>query len=283
MAISERFREAKRSGQNFASDCPRSLTTHANQSSLLRSQCSSLWAIGRGAIGGYAMTSGAILGGAIFSGAILGGAIVSLTAVTPSQAQQIVPLPPPPTVSVPGVTSSTINSTPFPGGETVFLAPINRSGTVGQYTVYVNGDSPYLLQQVRSIEPNASVQRYQGQTVIQAGTFDNEASARRQIAALNSQGILAELATANATLSAPQANVTTTSPYVVVIPGGRDELASLADRAVRMGIRQEAIQEKGSPLGPHLEIGPFAQHSDAKKISQFLNGGGLDARVYYNR
>ncbi|PSB25504.1 hypothetical protein C7B82_23050 [Stenomitos frigidus ULC18] len=215
----------------------------------------------------------------------LGGcAIVSFMGLSPSQAQQIVPLPPPPTVSVPGLTNGySSNSTPLPGGETVFVAPINRQGVAAQYVVYVNGDSPYLLQQVRSIEPNAVVQQYQGQTVIQAGTFDNEASARRQIAALNSQGIMAELGTINAASNVLSPNVATTSRYVVVIPGGRDELASLADRAIRMGIRQEAIQEKGAPLGPHLEIGPFAQHSDAKKISQFLNGGGLDARVYYNR
>lgn len=211
-------------------------------------------------------------------------AIVSLTTATASKAQQIVPLPPPPTVSVPGLTTAPlINSTPLPGGETVFLAPVNRQGTTtGQYTVYVNGDSPYLLQQVRSIEPTASVQRYQGQAVIQAGTFDNEASARRQIAALNAQGIMAELATTNAAVNATPPTAPT-SRYVVIVPGSQNELASLADRAVRMGIRQEAIQEKSAPLGPHLEIGPFAQQSDAKKISQFLNGGGLDSLVYYSR
>jgi hypothetical protein len=219
------------------------------------------------------------------SGLVGSWAIVTFTTATASQAQQVVPLPPPPTVSVPGLTTASplTNSTPLPGGETVFLAPINRQGApLGQYTVYVNGDSPYLLQQVRSIEPAASVQRYQGQTVIQAGTFDNEASARRQIAALNAQGMMAELATNNATVNTTPATATT-SRYVVVVPGGQNELASLTARAIRMGIRQEAIQEKSAPLGPHLEIGPFAQHSDAKKISQFLNGGGLDSLVYYSR
>ena len=262
MATGEQSRDAKRSSmQDSSSACLRSLAVHLYQRLFLRSGLAGGWAIG-------------------------GWAIVSLTTVTPSQAQQLVPLPPPPTVSVPGLTTApyATNSTPLPGGETVFLAPVNRSGaTVEQYTVYVNGDSPYLLQQVRSLEPTASVQRYQGQTVIQAGTFDNEASARRQIAALNSQGIMAEMATTSGLMTATSSNTATTSRYVVVIPGGRDELASLVDRAIRMGIRQEAIQEKGAPLGPHLEIGPFAQHSDAKKISQFLNGGGLDARVYYNR
>lgn len=216
--------------------------------------------------------------------AMSGWAIASFM-IVPAEAQQVVPLPPPPTVSVPGLTPSSnfTNSTPLPGSETVFLAPVNRQVTpLNQYTVYVNGDSPYLLQQVRAIEPAASVQRYQGQAVIQAGTFDNETSARRQIATLNAQGIMATLATNTAVNSAPS-SAASTSRYVVVIPGNQNELPGLADRVIRMGIRQEAIQEKSAPLGPHLEIGPFAQHSDAKKISQFLNGGGLDSQVYYNR
>lgn len=209
-------------------------------------------------------------------------AIVALISTTASDAQQVVPLPPPPTVSVPGLAAPLTNATPTSEGETVFLAPVNRQGTVGQYMVYVNGDSPYLLQQVRAIEPTASIQRYQGQSVIQAGTFENEASAKRQIAALNAQGLMAGLMTTTAANAIPS-NLATTSRYLVVIPGGQSELSALADRAIRMGIRQEAIQQKNTPLGPHLEIGPFGQHSDAKKISQFLNGGGFDARVYYSR
>ena len=109
------------------------------------------------------------------SGFVGSGAIAALLAAAAVQAQQIVPLPPPPNVSAPGLTSTTAfpNST-SPGGETIFLAPINRQGAVGRYTVYVNGDSPYLLDQVRTIEPAASIQRYRGQAVIQAGSFDTE-------------------------------------------------------------------------------------------------------------
>ncbi|HEY9656091.1 MAG TPA: hypothetical protein V6C50_11430 [Crinalium sp.] len=64
-------------------------------------------------------------------------AIVSLTTAAVGQAQQVVPLPPPPTVSVPALTNAPLstNSTATPGGETVFLAPINRPSASGQYTV----------------------------------------------------------------------------------------------------------------------------------------------------
>ncbi len=211
-------------------------------------------------------------------------AIVSLTTAAVGQAQQVVPLPPPPTVSVPALTNAPLStSTATPGGETVFLAPINRQGASGQYTVYVNGDSSYLLQQVQAIEPTASIQRYQGQAIIQARTFDDETSARRLIAALNAKGIIAEMTMGNAEMPAAPSRVVTTSRYLVVVPASREELPALAERVIRMGIRQEAIQEKNAPLGPHLEIGPFAQHSDAKQISQFLNGGGFDSRVYYSR
>lgn len=216
---------------------------------------------------------------------VSGWAIVSLMTAAAGQAQQVVPLPPPPTVSVPALTTvpSFTNSTSLPGGETVFLAPMNPQGGIGQYMVYVNGSSPYLLQQVQVIEPTASMQRYQGQAIIQAGTFDNETGARQQIAALNARGIMAEIATSSQDVATATSNAVTTSRYLVVVPGSREELPALVDRAIRMGIRQEAIQEKNAPLGPHLEIGPFAQHSDAKKISQFLNGGGFDSRVYYSR
>ncbi|MGA7936179.1 MAG: hypothetical protein WCA35_21680, partial [Kovacikia sp.] len=78
-------------------------------------------------------------------------------------------------------------------------------------------------------------------------------------------------------------NITRSSPYKVIIPGGRDELPTLTQRAMRLGIRQDAIQQKDSPLGPHLEIGPFSEYKEAKDVSNYLSGSGLDSRVYFNR
>ena len=54
------------------------------------------------------------------------------------------------------------------------------SGTVGvspassgqQYVVYVNGNSPLLLEQVRQIEPGAFVNTLDGRSVIQVGRFN---------------------------------------------------------------------------------------------------------------
>ncbi len=190
---------------------------------------------------------------------------VSVPATLPT-----VPLPPPPDAAP-----------PLPE-ETVFQAPQDlRQPTAGRYLVYVNGDSPYLLQQVQTVEPDAFVQQYQGRQVIQVGLFSNEENARRQVDALREGGVMAEVSYNNSTYLPP--TNTKTSNYTVVVPGSREELTALTQRAIRLGVRQEAIQPKDAPLGPHLSIGPFVTYGEAKEVSRYLNGGGLDARVHYSR
>jgi hypothetical protein len=160
----------------------------------------------------------------------------------------------------------------------------------------VNGDSPYLLQQVQAVAPQAFVQQYQGKPVIQVGTFNDEANARRQVEALQEQGIMATLAT-NSLSASPwssppggggqpglgQAGASRTSPYLVVIPGNKGSLSSLAQQTTRLGVRQDAIQMRDVPLGPHLAIGPFANYNEAREVSNYLRKSGMDARVFYNQ
>lgn len=200
-----------------------------------------------------------------------------ILASTASHAQSVVEsLPPPPSVTVPDLQPLAVPSTPFPvQEERVFQAPVNSRGMADRYLVYVNGDSPYLLQQVRYVEPGATIQYHQGQRVIHVGTYDDKIIARQRVTALNMQGIGAEIA-ANE-LVPP--NVTKTNRYTVVVPASRDSLSALAAQAVQMGIRQWAIQQKDAPLGPHLEIGPFATYNEAKEVNHYLRRGGLDARV----
>jgi hypothetical protein len=274
---------------------------------------------------------------------------------------------PPPVVPIPQTTSP--GSAPAYPGETVFQAPNNvQRGASGRYMVFVNGGSPYLLQQVQTVEPKAFIQQYQGRQVIQVGTFGDETNARRQIEALRGQGVVAELAAmptssypylpsnvasspnayaqsgagvpnsyppsgavdsnssypTSGVMSAPGSyppsgansyspsggatnsfnsfpppppptgdastyyppggsNITKSSPYLVIVPGSRDELPVLTQRAMGLGIRQDAIQQKDSPLGPHLEIGPFSVYKEAKDVSNYLSGSGLDSRVYFSR
>jgi hypothetical protein len=219
-------------------------------------------------------------------GVVATWAIAVLVFPSTVHAQAVVDrLPPPPSVSVPDLQPLTVPSAPFPiqslpiQEERVFQAPINPRASGSRYLVYVNGDSPYLLQQVRYLEPGATVQYYRGRRVIQVGTYNDEITARQRVTALNMQGIGAEL-TAN-DLNPP--SLTRTNHYAVIIPASRDSLSTMAEQAVQMGIRQWAIQQKDAPLGPHLEIGPFATYNEAKEVHHYLRRGGLDARVDYIR
>ena len=94
-------------------------------------------------------------------------------------------LPPPPTV---------------PFGEVVpTAAPLPTTATAAAptpqltYLVYVNGNSPLILQQVQAIEPTAQLYQYEGRTVIQVGQFPTEAQAQAQVQQLEARGIGASL------------------------------------------------------------------------------------------
>lgn len=185
-------------------------------------------------------------------------------------------IPPPPPVPVPQAPSAS----PSLPREAIFQAPVDSQRSAASYVVYVNGDSPYLLQQVQTIESGAFVQQYQGRSVIQVGTYSDEATARQRIEALRMQGITAELGYNN--VSYPP-TASQSSPYLIVIPGAQAELPNLLQQAIRLGIRQEAMQMKDAPRGWHLEIGPFKDYNEAKEVDQYLRRGGMDSRVFYSR
>ncbi|MBD2019653.1 hypothetical protein H6F43_05560 [Leptolyngbya sp. FACHB-36] len=215
------------------------------------------------------------------------------TAGRSQSAPELLPPPPPslpgasanpgidPTAPIPTAPLSPLPQTPLAPTpqETVFQAPIDFQRAVpGKYLVYVNGDSSYLLQQVQTVEPRAFIQTYQGRRVIQVGTFNEETNAQRQVTALAAQGIRAETRAANSA-----ANPMPINRYLIVVPGSRNELPQLADQAIRLGVRQDAIQPKEAPLGPHLEIGPFPGRGEAETVSRYLRRSGMDSRVYYSR
>lgn len=67
--------------------------------------------------------------------------------------------------------------------------PENRSDQIDAYLVYVNGDSPLMLNQVQAVEPAALYRDHEGRTVIQVGVFQNESIAKEQLEQLEAQGI----------------------------------------------------------------------------------------------
>ncbi len=78
--------------------------------------------------------------------------------------------------------------------EPVDVVPTAPADSAQRYRVLINSDSPFLLEQVRRVEPAAAFERYQGQSVILAGQFAQLAPAQQQVEALADQGIGAEIA-----------------------------------------------------------------------------------------
>ncbi|MDF0555221.1 hypothetical protein [Kamptonema sp. UHCC 0994] len=70
--------------------------------------------------------------------------------------------------------------------------PDNRIPT-GRYVVYVNGDSPLLLQFVQQVEPAATVLLYKERRVIEAGSFFDESSAQLRVLQLRTIGVEAQI------------------------------------------------------------------------------------------
>jgi len=69
----------------------------------------------------------------------------------------------------------------------------NNTILIGRYIVYINGDSPLLLQFVQQVEPTATILLYKQRRVIAAGNFFDEFSAQQRILQLQSIGIKAEV------------------------------------------------------------------------------------------
>ncbi|MBF2034493.1 MAG: hypothetical protein IGR92_03195 [Leptolyngbyaceae cyanobacterium T60_A2020_046] len=98
--------------------------------------------------------------------------------------------------------------TPLPPG-TAYNRPTGQ-----QYLVYVNGNNPLLLDQVRQIEPGAFVNVIDGRSVIQAGRFNAWENAQRRVDELAILGIGARVQE-SAAVSVPFASAppATTSSY----------------------------------------------------------------------
>jgi hypothetical protein len=146
-------------------------------------------------------------------------------------AQQVVDglPPPPPAVGIP----------PVPGPA--------QAASENVYLVYVNGDSPLLLDQVRRVTDTAMVQSYQGQQVIQAGVFEEPTSAQQQAAALEAQGILAEVAPVPAAWFAPALPAQTAALPPTPLPPPELVPVTVAPREIEFGRSPEVA---AAPIAP---------------------------------
>ncbi|MBW4441541.1 MAG: hypothetical protein KME10_09970 [Plectolyngbya sp. WJT66-NPBG17] len=210
-----------------------------------------------------------------------------------AQAQRLPP--PPPTVPItpaPSAPLPTVPVAPAPidgvqnPNDRIYTAPRTnpilspRQPASEGFRVFVDSDSPFLLQQVRSIQPDAFIQNFAGRRVIQAGLFNDELKARQQVSRLAAQGIDAQV-----TGRSPQFDFGDAARgYYAVIPGNPREVQDYRDRAIRIGVSQSLVQIRDRPRGLHLAVGPFSNRREADQVVQYLRDrGSLDARLFYDR
>lgn len=256
----------------------------------------------------------------------------SLIHLAPSYAQQNLPqprifdeLPPPssfpspssiptfnvPTSPSPPVPSNTLPNPMPPEREFNFQAPPapipSREPTVTSnlYRVDIDGNSPFVLSQVRQIEPQAFVRQAEG--VIQAGVFTNAYNAESRVRVLAQQGIRAKVIPIRGDTEAGfREPITPFTPrtdagfedserlfsrslpdnvasrgYFVVIPGDRRNLPNLAAEVIQLGVSESAVNQREAPRGSHLAIGPFDYRKEADQWSNYFRSLGMDARVYF--
>ncbi|NDJ18444.1 SPOR domain-containing protein [Myxacorys almedinensis] len=238
-----------------------------------------------GTVGGSGRLAMIAVAGVVYTGLAMGLATVDIATQRPAAAQQTLPPPPslPPLEPSDGFSTPPQNTFPVPG-ERIYTPPTGGfvQPIAGQYRVYVASDSPYLLEQIRTIEPGAFLQTIGGRRVIQTGTFNSEANARQQVASLASRGVRAEITTLSGGQIPPEGGQSP-SGYYAIVPGSERELPLLRDRAIQLGVAQDAIRLRDRPIGFHMAVGPYATRRDAEIVQQFLRDRQFDARVFYDR
>jgi hypothetical protein len=181
------------------------------------------------------------------------------------------------------------------------VMPAVSSAEMG-YRVVVDSADPYVLEQVKQVSPNAYLQPFSdGRTRIQAGFFKLESGAWQRVAALNAIGISATVYPSGSSVasmappsgtqiyyptgsgtSMPPVSSSKISGYYVVIPGQRDELWTVYNRLISLGIPAQTLAFGQQPLGWNVSIGVYQNEGDAKKMNQYLQSKGFaNVRMHF--
>lgn len=183
--------------------------------------------------------------------------------------------------------------------QTQIPAPPMTSGsgtsTGTQYVVYVDGNDPILLAQVRQLQPDAFPTLLSGRSVIQAGRFNSYQNAQQQANTLANQGVGVDIAEVPATTisytepvpSAP--NYTSGEPLpplpsvpVPTTPGGMPaSQVSAASPNVEFGQPPnfpQAAPTNGTPGAPMNVAPPASQPNQAVGPTTTFN---QEAAPYY--
>lgn len=145
---------------------------------------------------------------------------------------------------------------------------------LGKYLVFVNQDSPLMLQLVKQIEPTAFMRQYKENSVIQAGIFQDKDNAEELETKLESQGVEAQI------LKLDQSKL-----YFVVIPAQGKDVPRIKDRVTRLGMNAKAVvSNRDKKRGSYVRVGPFVQREQAEQWKNHILASGLEnALVYYGR
>ena len=74
------------------------------------------------------------------------------------------------------------------------------------------------------------------------------------------------------------------APYFVVIPTDASNLANLSSQVIQLGTPAAQVQQRTSPRGPHVAIGPFTDRGLANRWNNFYREAGLgNSRVHFER
>ncbi|MGB5971746.1 MAG: hypothetical protein WBG38_00420, partial [Nodosilinea sp.] len=84
--------------------------------------------------------------------------------------------------------------------------------------------------------------------------------------------------------AAPPVAQSASAPYYVVIPAGSGSLGELSNQVIQLGTPADRVQQRTSPRGPHVAVGPFADRGLANRWNDFYREAGLgNSRVFFQR
>lgn len=169
-------------------------------------------------------------------------------------------------------------------------APSDFGRDFERFLVYVDSNSPAILQQVRLVEPGAYIRQYRGSFVIQAGVFSRQSNAqirRRQLESFGINGVrLVSFSSGEEPPDTPDEQTERRGNfYYVAIPSSSGDLGEIAARIRRLNrSRNIQVSQRYSPRGPHVAVGPFKERKEAEEWNGYLRSLGIgDPRVYYGR
>ncbi|MGB3308665.1 MAG: hypothetical protein WA939_20015 [Nodosilinea sp.] len=83
---------------------------------------------------------------------------------------------------------------------------------------------------------------------------------------------------------APPVAQSTSAPYYVVLPTSSGNLGTLSSQVIQLGTPPDRVQQRESPRGPHVAVGPFTDRGLANRWNDFYHEAGLDnSRVFFQR